>query len=213
MKHTAFFEKLGVLIVPDFLKPWECAQLTDEMNRAPHSEALLSVRGQSDEVTDARQRSTTRAQVSQETSASMVKRLLASKARVEGFFDQRLANVLEVPKFLIYRPGDFFIPHRDVRGSEEDVKPIMKARRVNLIIGLNEEYSGPGLTLYGLIDEPGWSDYGFPVPCAPGSLVAFRSDVLHEVPPVIEGERYAIVSRMLDPSFRVQPASGSIEGT
>jgi len=211
MERTAFLEKLGVLILPGFLRPSECTELSAEMRRAPQAEAPLSIRGQTQEVTDARQRSTRRAQVSQETSAGMVKRLLAAKPRVEAFFSRRLADIVEAPKFLVYRPGDFFIPHRDVRGPEVDIShPVIKARRLNLIVLLNAqaetpaagEYSGAALTVYGLIDEPRWRDYGFPVPAVPGSLVVFRADIIHEVAPVIEGERYTVVSRMLDPDFQ-----------
>jgi SM-20-related protein len=121
---------------------------------------------------------------------------------------------------LIYRPGDFFVPHRDVDMAEPNSRPpIIRARRVNLIVALNAqsatpangEYGDGDLTLYGLIDTPEWKKYGFPVPLAPGSLVAFRSEVIHEVAPIGHGQRYSIVSRMLDPSVDApQPdAAGS----
>ena len=36
------------------------------------------------------------------------------------------------------------------------------------------------------------------------------SDVLHEVAPIVSGERYNIVSRMLDPGYQAQPITPSI---
>jgi predicted 2-oxoglutarate/Fe(II)-dependent dioxygenase YbiX len=220
MPDASFFSKLGVLILPEVLAPADCDRIRAEMRGAPQSEALLSVRGRTDEVVDGRQRRTARAQVSEEASAFVVERLRALKADVEGFFALRLADTLEVPKFLIYRPGDFFIPHRDVKKSKEEGRtPLIDARRVNLIINLNREsrepaagcYSGGGLTLYGLIDQPRWKTYGFPVCSSPGSLIAFRSDVLHEAVPVEAGERYTIVSRMLAHGFRPVRSPGATD--
>lgn len=211
MSHAELFAKLGVLVVADFLSPAECACLRAEMKRATRTDALLSIRGQDAEVVDLARRKTALVRVSDDTVASMVARLLALKPRLERFFALRLADVLETPKFLIYGEGDFFVPHRDARGaSEEQRTPIIEARRVNLIVSLNaqaetpgpEEYRGAALTLYGLIDTPQWRNYGFPVPAAPGSLVAFRSDVIHEVAPITCGQRYSVVSRMLDPRYR-----------
>jgi predicted 2-oxoglutarate/Fe(II)-dependent dioxygenase YbiX len=216
MFHAELFAKLGVLIVPDFVPLAECARLRAEMKAAPHTAALLSLRGRSTEVVDSGRRKTSMVRVSDETYATMVSRLLTLKPTMESFFASPLAGVVEAPKFLIYREGDFFVPHRDVGGADDDARaPIINARRINLIVSLNAQsdspdadgYCGAALTLYGLIDQPRWRTYGFPVPAAPGSLVAFRSDVIHEVAPITRGERYSVVSRMLDPSFEAQSAT------
>jgi SM-20-related protein len=220
MPGASFFAKLGVLIVPGFLRPADCAQVIDEMRAAPQRNAPLSVRGRADDVVDTRQRRSARADVSSTTAASVVNRFLAIKPEIERFFRSSFADTVEVPKFLIYGPGDFFIPHRDVKDIDEGLLPrIITARRINLIVNLNraaeppgaDEYSGAALTLYGLIDEPQWRTYGFSVTTDPGTLVAFRSEVLHEVAPIVDGERYCIVSRMLDPAFR-QPSSAGAAG-
>jgi SM-20-related protein len=216
MRRERFFAKLGVLIVSDFLEPGECARLCGEMRAAPRADALLSLRGRADEVVDPGRRKSAAAQVSATTRAAMVERLLAIKPRVEGFFGMALAGVVEAPKFLIYQTGDFFVPHRDVVPAEEGTSsPIIPARRINLVVCLNGEsetagmpgYGGAALTLYGLIDTPPWRQYGLAVPGVAGSLVAFRADVLHEVAPIARGERYNIVSRMLDPSYRANDAA------
>jgi predicted 2-oxoglutarate/Fe(II)-dependent dioxygenase YbiX len=60
---------------------------------------------------------------------------------------------------------------------------------------LNEVgYNGGKLILYGLIPTPDWEHYGFPVTAETGLLIAFRSDIFHEVTPVTAGERFTIVS-------------------
>ena len=62
------------------------------------------------------------------------------------------------------------------------------------VLFLNDDYTGGALTLYGLVDDPKWRDYGFAVAPAPGLLVAFPSDMLHEVTPVIAGERCTVAN-------------------
>jgi SM-20-related protein len=184
------------------------------MRRAPSGDAVVAVRGRKEEVADAQRRQTAHVRVSEATSRNMIQRLLALKPRLEEFFAMPFADLVEVPKFLIYRKGHFFAPQRDVMRADDDVAaPIIKARRVNLVLSLNDEsqapedggYRGAALTLYGLIDKPEWRKYGFPVCAHAGWLVAFRADVLHEVAPIVEGERYNVVSRMLDPSFQPEP--------
>jgi SM-20-related protein len=212
---ASFFAKLGVLIIPGFLSPAECARIIDEMRTVPQRDASLSVRDRPDGVIDTRQRKGARADVDAGTIGSLVNRFVGVKPEIETFFRSSFAESVETPKCLVYRPGDFFIAHRDVKASDDDIRsPLIRARRINLIVNLNREsesagpgeYSGAALTLYGLIDEPRWRTYGFPVTSEPGALVAFRADILHEVTPIVAGERYCIVSRMLDPSFRQPPA-------
>jgi SM-20-related protein len=78
----------------------------------------------------------------------------------------------------------------------------VRERQVSAVIFLNsaaeargpESYSGGALTFYGLIDGPCWRGYGFPLVGEQGLLIAFRSDVLHEVTVVTRGERYSIVT-------------------
>jgi len=204
MPADRLFAKLGVLVVPDFLTSTESDRLASAVEAAPLTEASVRLRDRAEEVVDGGRRRTGRAEVAPEVSGFVVDRLLALRPTVEQFFALRLAGVLEPPKFLVYRPGDFFIPHRDML---ETGTPVIAARRVNLVVSLNDPaaspdgpgYLGGALTLYGLIDEPRWKRYGLPVPGTRGALVAFRSDVLHEVTAVVRGERLSIVSRMLDP--------------
>lgn len=214
MSQERLFAQLGVLIIPGFLDSTQCGALRLEMLGAPCGDALVAVRGRKEEVADAQRRQTAQVEVSEATSRDMIRRLLALKPRVEEFFAMPLAGLVEVPKFLIYRQGHFFAPHRDVMRADDDLAaPIIRARRINLVVSLNDGskapdeggYRGAALTLYGLIDKPEWRKYGFPVSVSAGSLVAFRADVLHEVAPIEDGERFNIVSRMLDPSFQPEP--------
>jgi SM-20-related protein len=221
MSRETFFAKLGVLIIPGFLPADDCDRVRAEMRAAPHTDALVSVRGREAEAVDLQRRKTVLAQVSDQTRAFIVSRLRSSKPSFEQFFGEPFADLVEAPKFLIYHEGDFFVPHRDVFSGDVTVSsPVIKARRVNLVLSLNREtpsgadgYAGAALTLYGLIDQPQWKAYGFPVPAEPGLLVAFRSEVLHEVAPILGGERYNVVSRLLDPSFRPSTSDAAVDGS
>jgi SM-20-related protein len=101
---------------------------------------------------------------------------------------------------LIYQEGDFYSVHAD-GGKDGDV-PTTRERKVSVGIFLNAQteqpaegtYCGGSLTFYGLIDDPRWHTYGFPLKSEPGLLIAFRSDVPHQVPPVTHGKRHTIVS-------------------
>jgi SM-20-related protein len=222
MSRNSLLAKLGVLTLPDFLDRAECDRLIDEMRDAAASAALVSRPGADGELIDERARRTGRVQVRPETEAEIVRRLRATRAHVEAFFGLRLAWVLETPKFLRYEIGDFFVAHRDAQEHPDGrTASIIRARLVNLIVALNDEtsgggqpsYAGAGLTLYGLIDTPEWRRFGFPIRTAPGTLVAFRSSVVHEVAPVTRGTRYSVVSRMLDPAVPLDVAPSRDPGS
>ena len=205
----AVLRKLGVVIERGFLTREECEALCHEMRAAGGEEASLEFRGKQRSPHSA-YRSTLRVEVSEATKTKLVERIRALQPRLREHFGVEVARLIETPKFLRYREGDFFVPHRDVDGyGSETVKPIVRARRINVVLFLNDasespgpgEYTGCGLSLYGLIDEPTWREHGFPVRGQAGTLVAFPADLLHEVAPVEQGERYCVVSRLLDPSF------------
>ena len=75
-------------------------------------------------------------------------------------------------------------------------------RRVSLVLFLNGEssaaelngYAGGSLTFYGLLKQPPWEKCGFNIQGETGLLVAFASDVYHEVTPVTEGMRFTMVT-------------------
>jgi predicted 2-oxoglutarate/Fe(II)-dependent dioxygenase YbiX len=58
----------------------------------------------------------------------------------------------------------------------------------------SDSFCGGSLVLYGLVGEPDWQDYGFPLTGEAGLLVAFPSSVIHEVEAVTAGERYTIAT-------------------
>ena len=140
------------------------------------------------------------AEVSRSTAEFVRERLRALKPKLEEHFELSLYDC-EKPQFLVYKEGDYFLPHRD--GEDHPDKPeYVKKRQISITIFLNQDsiepapdtYCGGALTFYGLIDDPKWKKYGFQLNSETGLMVAFRSVLLHEVTTVTYGTRFAIVS-------------------
>ena len=138
--------------------------------------------------------------VSENTTAFVKKYLRFIKTRIEASFNTVLEDC-QNPHFLLYKEGDFFHPHKDNSDREESPN-WFKDRKISVVIFLNSEaekpkrssYVGGGLTFYQLANIPPFDTNGFRIIGKAGMLVAFRSDILHEVTEVKYGERYSIVS-------------------
>lgn len=119
----------------------------------------------------------------------------------------------EAPQFLTYDLGCFFSAHND-SDSHPDADDHLKSRRISLVLFLNAEsrepaegcYGGGQLTFYGLLDGAYWENCPLPVKGENGLLVAFRSDLTHEVKPVTFGCRYTIVTWFHSPQNAVSIA-------
>ncbi len=150
---------------------------------------------------DERVRRTRMARVADSTVALLKERLLAFQPRLESHSRIKLRGCQD-PGFLLYRPGDFFCAHQD-RGEGHEETERVRERQISLVVFLNAQsqkpeaadtYCGGSLVFYGLMDHAAWQTRGLPLAGEPGMLVAFRSDVRHEVTAVTAGERCTIVS-------------------
>jgi len=202
MPNSNFFARLGLFVVEDFFDQSMCDLLRCEMAAGNHTQAKIVAGTTGLEKVNAVVRSTKDVNVSAATAALVESRLRLLKPKLESHFNLTLDDC-EKPQFLTYQPGDFFRPHRD--GDDDPRKPeYISKRRVSLIVFLNNEsgecrpetgtYSGGSLTLYGLINKPQWSKYGFKMSGKAGVLIAFRSEMFHEVTAVTAGERHTIAS-------------------
>lgn len=99
---------------------------------------------------------------------------------------------------LRYRAGGFYGPHRDIAETPDPLG--LHLRRVSVVVFVNSPddpaapFSGGQLRFYDLLDEVDGTDTGLDMEPEGGTLVAFRSGMLHEVTPVEEGERYTLVT-------------------
>jgi len=165
-----------------------------EMRSARGAPATVYGVGSSGSI-DERVRKVVRHEPSLETVEFVRRRLSECKHEVEEHFRVRLSEV-EAPQFLRYRVGDFFVAHQDgntglLRSDQED-------RRVSVAIFLSRQSNDPdegdycGGSLVFHEWRPGREGGEFRLDGEAGTLVAFRSEITHEVTPVTNGERHSI---------------------
>lgn len=193
----------GLLYVKrDFLSLSECQQLLQELQRSQH-EPSLTYYAQSGPIVDASYRSTREIKVAQAIREEVVQKLIILHEDMQAYFQLRFFN-MEGLQFLGYQPGDFFKAHRDNYNSPNP----LTERKLSLLLFLNApkealppetdpalyDYEGGLLVFYRPSRRPPYQAVGMPLQVAPGMLIGFRPDVLHEVTPVISGQRFSIVT-------------------
>lgn len=93
------------------------------------------------------------------------------------------------PNFLVYRKGDFYVPHSDNGGVDE--------RAVTVVVQLSDQvgdsatYKGGMLSLYAKTSANDILE--LPVIVNPGVLVTFPSETIHSVSLVTQGTRYSVI--------------------
>ena len=103
----------------------------------------------------------------------------------------------EDPQIIRYQPGGFYRPHID-----DDERTGMVRRKVSCVVFLNTSgrsagdgvFTGGALSFFRLpsnVTEENCRTLLYPTT---GLLVAFKSSVYHEVLPVLEGERFTLVT-------------------
>jgi SM-20-related protein len=200
MPKSDFFSRLGLFVRKEFFDAELCHRLRLEASSAQQRPALTYKGGMGTGMVDENFRRTKSVKVSKQTRLSVAQHLLAVKPALEKHFNLTLLDC-QSPDFLLYKEGDFFQPHRDINDHPESPQTL-KERRVSVVIFLNDQteeprpdaYSGGSLVFYGLIEDPRWKEYGFPMVGERGLLVAFPSDAFHRVSTVTQGERFTIVS-------------------
>jgi predicted 2-oxoglutarate/Fe(II)-dependent dioxygenase YbiX len=212
MPNANFFLRLGLFAIPGFLEPDLCLRLRNEMASSEGTRAKVRLRDREDAYgVDEREaaygvnektRRTRSANVGASSGSLVEERLLAVKDRLAEHFAVQLTGIQNL-QFLIYRQGDFFRPHVDRTPDQVEDAGFVKERQVSGVIFLNGQasehendgFDGGALTFYGLFGERAraWG-VGLPLSAEPGLLIAFPPSVIHEVTPVISGERYTVVT-------------------
>lgn len=127
--------------------------------------------------------------------ADVAGRLDSIRPAVADHFGLELASP-EPASYLTYGPGQFYKPHAD-RGRAGETEALNRA--VSVVIFLNDArsplaFEGGQLIFYDLIDAPRAKGVGLSLEPEAGLLVAFRSEIVHEVAPVVRGTRAVIVT-------------------
>lgn len=195
---TDFAGTFELLRIEDFLDAGTCERLLSEARSSEYAQAgvgLLTETGIEFHV-DTTVRKVKAIRVPKSTRAFVVELLTAIKPDLEKHFNIALYRC-EKASFLLYNEGDFYVPHTDSEGQELDGR-----RKISIVIFLNSQTDTPGKGSYSggtLVfrreakDGPS-GQRGYTLLGRAGLLVAFRSDLLHEVTPVLAGERYTIAS-------------------
>ena len=197
---AAFFQRLGVFAVNEFLDSDLCHNIRAEMRRSQSTKPAKIVDNEGADRVDETVRKVMQVNVSDASDCLVKQQLNNIRPKIEAHFGMQLGDC-ENPQFLAYQEGDFFKPHTDSNSSPTACGYQLN-RRVSLVLFLNGEssaaepngYAGGSLTFYGLLKQPPWEKCGFNIQGETGLLVAFASDVYHEVTPVTEGMRFTMVT-------------------
>lgn len=187
----------NLYLLRGFFAARRCDEMIEELARAPAHAATVYGLGETSAV-DERVRKVTRLMPAAATVEFVRQRLLEMRAAVGAHFGISLESC-EVPQFLRYRVGDFFVAHQD-GNTGLLLSDREQARKVSVVILLNRECEMPEAGSYGggslVFTEwrPGRIRGQYRLTGEAGTLVAFPAETTHEVIPVTRGERYSIVS-------------------
>ncbi len=204
MPPAAFFQKLGFFVLPNFLEPEHLSRLRREIATAPVEKASVAEPRSDESYLKLDIRRVDACLLSKNIRGPVQEKLRDIQPELERHFGAPLGGC-EQPQYLIYRPGDFFKPHKDVGG--DSLHEAVRCRRVSVVIFLNRQsqepsegaYGGGDLTFYGLLPGPQWEKCAFPLEAEPGLLIAFPSDSWHEVKPISHGQRATAVTWFFAP--------------
>jgi predicted 2-oxoglutarate/Fe(II)-dependent dioxygenase YbiX len=178
----------------NFLDAASCNRLTDEIRRSEAGKAVTYGKGDAGSI-DERTRRVRRAIVSKETIDSVSSRLSQHLPHLRSHFQIKLDS-FEEPQFLWYGPGDFFVAHQDGNTGLIQLDSD-RLRRVSLTIFLNGQSDDESPNRYqggSLVFSDRATDNRAVVRGETGKLVAFRSELTHEVTPIQSGDRFAVVT-------------------
>jgi predicted 2-oxoglutarate/Fe(II)-dependent dioxygenase YbiX len=198
MPSADFFARFGLFVAEHFLDADLCRRICDQACSLSWKKAVIY--RAADRVVDEDVRRTLAVKLPETERNTLKERLLSLKPTLERYFNLALAG-FEEPNLLRYTEGSFFTAHQDST-SEPNSNEHAKRRQVSLTIFLNNQaeqpakdsYCGGSLIFYGLMNDPRAKHCGFPLRSETGLLVAFRSDITHEVKPITSGERFSVVS-------------------
>ena len=184
---------MDLYIKEKFLDAPICIRFINEIRRA-ESTAALSYGHSDSGLVDNKVRRVRSARISDEISQHIMAKLNQELSQLQKYFDLSPGD-WEQPEFLWYATGDFFVAHQD--GNTGLIKlESDRLRRISVSIFLNSQTDEPAPDSYcggALVFTDYRKDEEFVLRGEAGTLVAFRSELTHEVRPVTCGDRFAIV--------------------
>lgn len=191
---VAVLAGLGVFVERDALDREACAALRAAMIEAPSTPSTLATG-----VVDDTQRRTRRARLAVARHGPLVEHVQGTletlRPRIDRFFG-RPSTAIESLQFLVYDEGAFFLPHVDT-GAAPELPSHVRLRATSIVLFVSDDHRGGELVLYGLFPDPRAREIGIPVASERGTLIAFPSELLHEVQPVTAGVRCTVATWLL----------------
>ena len=169
-----------MFVLPEFWGPSDCIRIRTAMDRGRASQAEIYADGYR---VDEEARRAFEVDVDDEIVEEVQRAMDGTRSKVAHCFDTQLVGE-EGPGFLRYVPGGFYRVHSDTAPGWDDDFP----RRISIVVFLTTagaDCEGGSLRLYGA--------NALDIAPRAGMLVAFPSDVPHEVLPVTAGVRDAVV--------------------
>jgi SM-20-related protein len=205
MPSSVFFRHAGLFVMPGFLNRSECLDVQARMRGAQPEKALIAKKsggGRAETLVDENWRKVASINVDKSTATWVKERLLEVRPKLEEHFKIPLTGC-QGPDFLNYGENSFYKRHKDV---DSDAPPAIIHRKVSAVIFLNAVsntpasgcYTGGSLAFFGLLPGPEWMECAFPLEAEAGLLIAFPSDMAHEVQPVTSGHRFTIAGWFTD---------------
>lgn len=196
MKRPAPEPSATFHIKPDFLDESTCAEWYAAVSAGrPSAATVADSKGRS--VVDERARRALCVSVDPAIERVVCQRLTDLMPELQHHFGVSLSH-LQDTQFLMYHRGNYFRPHQDNSNLKAHGREL-RSRRISVVLFLNRStrlpepgsYCGGDLLLY---TPHGGADPYVQVRGHTGLLVAFLSDVVHEVRPVTHGDRCTVVS-------------------
>lgn len=168
----------------ELLSAAECDAMLVELHDAAKTEATVYGAGPG-AVVHSLTRRTTRLSPPADARDRVLGMFESVRRELSEHFDVPL-TAIEEPQFLRYTVGDYFVAHQD--GNTSLTLDDSRHRRVSISLFLSDpaSYTGGDFVFHGRTREV--------APADRGSILAFRSELTHEVTPVTAGERYTIVT-------------------
>ena len=191
----------NVFIAKNFLQSDVCRELRIEAEKCVALPAQVT---KATSRVDVKMRQTSRLSFSAATEDLINNLFRQLKPQLEEYYDVKLYG-FEKFQLLLYCAGDFYKRHAD-RNDKPESPHYIKARRISVVLFLGNEDQADGPDSYTGGTLVVWDDsLDTPVRIEgeAGKLIAFPSDLVHEVEPVTSGKRYSIVNWFFESSSGV----------
>lgn len=185
--------KFDLHLIKDFFDANTCREIVKDMSSSPAGASLTYGKGEG--AVDDRIRRAVEVSPSAAAVEYVNRRLEEARSELADHFRVALSGY-EPPQFLCYRVGDFFVAHQDGNTGMVNLESD-RTRRISISIFLNsqsEEHQSGAYCGGSLLFSDWQTGSRQEVLGEAGTLLAFRSETTHEVTPVTQGKRYAIVS-------------------